>query len=118
MTFAKLLENPVLLSESTAVPVSWIVEHEPRLVKNGYFVGILKLTTLVPSDDGLVDESAIAREIFYNCNTYSVLVLVEDNTMPVRDGIEFQLAIYCQSVFGMIITVVPIHAYRTLDASR
>lgn len=78
MAFAELLEDLILLAESIAVSILWVIEHESCLVKNRYLVSILELSALVPSDDSFIDKRPIARKILYNSNSFSVLIFVED----------------------------------------
>ena len=100
MTFAKLLQNTELLSKRTGISIAWVLEHEPRFVKDGYFISIFEFTTLISPYDGLIDESAIAREIFHDCHGLPILVLAKDEAMPVRYCGKFKLAICFLSAYG------------------
>lgn len=78
MTFTELLKNLVLLTESIAVSVSRIIEHETSFVKDRYFIGVLELSTLIPANDSFVNKSAIARKVLYDSNSLSVLILIKN----------------------------------------
>ena len=86
MPLAKLLEYSILLSERITVSVLRIVEHKSSLIKDRYLVCVFKLSTLVPSNNSLVDESAISGEIFDNRDSLPIFAFVEYETMTVRDS--------------------------------
>jgi hypothetical protein len=83
MAFPKLLQDPVLLTESIAVPILRVVEHEPCLIEDGYLVCVFELTTLVPSNDGLIDKGPVARKILNESYGLPVLVLIEYQAMSI-----------------------------------
>ena len=64
MSFAQLLQDPVLLSESIALPISRIVEEEFGLVQNGDLIAVLKFSVLISPDNSTVDKSPVAGKIF------------------------------------------------------
>lgn len=83
MAFAQLLQNPVLLSESTALTILRVVKYEARLIENGDFVRILKLTALVPANDRFIDKSTITGQVFDKARVLAVFILTEENTMAI-----------------------------------
>lgn len=83
MALAQLLKNFVLLAKSIAVSILRVVEHETCLIENGDLVCVLKLSTLIPSNNSLIDKRSVARKILYDSNSLSVFVLVEYQAMPI-----------------------------------
>lgn len=86
MPFAKLLLQGVLLPKSTGTVTPGVTEGKTSFVNDVDLVCILQLPTLIPTDDGVVDEGAIAGQIFQHGDGISVGMLREDNAVPVRYG--------------------------------
>ena len=83
---AELLKDSILLAEGVALSALRIVEHEASLIQDRNLVPIFELAPFVPTNDCLIDESAITGEILNNSDRFAVLVLVEYEAMSVRDG--------------------------------
>lgn len=101
MSPAQHIEELILLSELACVPTPRVVEDESGFLQDGNLVAIFELSAFVPADDGVVDKSAIDREIFYNCNKVSSPVFVEYQTMAVGYRGELDPEIYSSRWLAM-----------------
>jgi hypothetical protein len=86
VALAQLFLDSVLLPEAVRIMVRGVSEYETRLVEDRDHIAILEFPPLVPAYDGIVDERAVAGDIFKHGNDVAVFVLGEKQTVSVGDG--------------------------------
>ena len=83
VTLPELLLQSVLLTKPAGTLSSGVAEGEPNVVHDPNLVVICQLATVVSADDGLLDERAVAREIFKHGDRLAMRMLGEDNAVAI-----------------------------------
>lgn len=83
VAFAKLLLNTVVLLEAIRSSRSWVSEDEAGLVENGNLIAVAQLSSLVTSNDSIVDECPIRGEIFEDADAVAAAGFTEDEAVSI-----------------------------------
>jgi len=83
MAFAELVENSVLLPESVALTIAAVVKEAAGFIEYRYSISILQFSLLIASDDSVIDEGPVARQILENRYGLTILILVKDDAVAV-----------------------------------
>ena len=83
MALSELLEQSILLQESTCLSTVGVSEDEARLAVNRNFISIFQLSPLITANECFVDEGAILRKVFKDGNRVCAFVLREEQAVSV-----------------------------------
>jgi len=84
MPFAELLLYCVLLSEPASVlNLPKVFEDKVGFADNRYLVSILKLTSLITSDQLVIYLRTVAAQVLKDCSSTAILILREYEAKPV-----------------------------------
>jgi hypothetical protein len=82
-----------LLTESVCVTLQGVSKHVACFVQDGKLVALVEFTALVPPDQSVIDKCSVTGKVFEDSNDVSALLLVEQETMSVRDCRRLQDAV-------------------------
>lgn len=77
MAFAKLALDRVLLTESVGIVDTRVSEDETSDIKDRKLVAVVQITSLVSTDDTIVDVCTVTRKILDNSDLIAILVFAK-----------------------------------------
>jgi len=77
MAFAKLALDRVLLTESVGIVDTRVSEDETSDIKDRKLVAVIQITSLVSTDDTIVDVCTVTRKILDNSDLIAILVFAK-----------------------------------------
>ena len=83
MAFAELMEDSILLPESVTLTIAAVVKEAARFIEYRYSISILQFSSLVASDDSVINEGPVARQILENGYRLTIFILVEDDAVTI-----------------------------------